>query len=217
MNEADQSRAHPAETAMDRAWTALRDARDAVALAALALLGDALPARFPGARYLHVANDRTAPRAVRVAGRDGAALKTFTTAEFSEGCFTALLGHAVAALDASGSSVPLTRRETSNPGAELCVDLAECARVLRAVPMARSYTVVGAWNRPEEIPGCQEREPVDAFVEHVEAPGSADAVRIALERQTHAHPQEAAPADAGYGMEPYAIAVFPLRLWPAAI
>lgn len=219
MNEADQPRAHPAETAMDRAWSTLREARDTAALAALALLGDAVPARFPDAHYLHVADGRTAPDPVRVTRRDGAALKTFTTAEVSEGGYAALLARAaatVAALDAAADSVQLTRRETSGSSAGLCINLSACARLSRDVPVVRAHTVVGAWNRPEEIPGCQDREPVDDFIEHVVATNPDEAAEIALERQRRTHLAETAPTEAGYGMEPHAIAVFPLRVWPSA-
>jgi len=219
VNEADAPKPHhPAETALDRARTTSGDAHDAVTLAALALLGEAVPARLPGARFLYMTEDATPPR-VRVTGGDGASVMPFTPAERGQGSFAALIGRTVAAvavLNAAADYARLVQRGASGTGAGLCVELSECARVLREVPAACDYTVVGAWNRPEEIPGCQDREPVDDFIEHVVAANPAEAAEIALERQRRAHREETAPTEAGYGMEPHAIAVFPLRVWPAA-
>lgn len=202
---------------MLRATTTRRDASDALALAALALLGEALPARFPGARTLHVVEEHRTARRWRLSDRVGRLVKNLAHAELVQDGFAALVTRAVETLNASEGDVWLVwRGALTGEAAGFRVDLAECARVLREVLMSYDFTVVGAWSRPEQVPGCQDREPVDAFVEHVEAPGCTQAVQIALERQTREHPQEAAPADAGYGMEPYAIAVFPLRLWPTA-
>lgn len=219
MNDTDAPQPHhPAETAMDRARTTSRDARDAVTLAALALLGEAVPARLPGARFLHTNGDAT-PRRVRVTDSDGASVMTSTSSGRGRSSLAALTGRAAAAaamLNASADHARLVRPSAGDPAAGLSVDLSECARVMRELPAACGYTTVGAWNRPEEIPGCQDREPVDDFIEHVEAANPNDAAKIALERQRQAHLEETAPTEAGYGMEPHAIAVFPVRVWPAA-
>lgn len=123
----------------------------------------------------------------------------------------------VAALCESEGAIRALRARRTSPQKDgtTVVELAACARLVSQERLSFDYTVVGTWNRPEEIPGCADREPVDDFVERVHAESPEEAALIAVMLQKNGHLQQAADTLAGYGMEPRAIAVFPMRLWPA--
>ena len=208
---------HHAEVAMRHAWTTGND-EDVPALAALRFLG-ALPDPdlFHGACQLQLIEESGTLRPARLTGATSDVLvKEFTDADRANS-FCELVFRAVAALCESEGGVRAfwDRCTSSQEDGITIVDLAACARVVSEEQLTFDYTVVGTWNRPEEIPGCADREPVDDFVERVHASTPEEAAQLAVMLQKSDHPQAAAPTCAGYGMEPRAIAVFPMRLWPA--